>query len=199
MRTVRFIVGIAALCLIYAPSAIAQPAGPTCRGKSPVYIYPSGNRLFATYYIANKVRYNDCFEFSCPVLCDFPTAKTKPKQPVPVDPKSAKPVSVQHKRAIAAETVPYEDSASFPLGLSSSVGCKAKRSHPVCPTGLAKPWSKFDVRVVRKTGYFTAVDTSVAEGKCVRLVYTLGVDHKGAGGLTCLEPKASLLVEVDFE
>lgn len=68
-------------------SGMAAP-GDVCRGQL-VYVYPSGTKLYAQYYVDNRQRAWDCFISQCAAPCAFPTAvKPKRASPLPNDPKS---------------------------------------------------------------------------------------------------------------
>ena len=72
-----------------------------CRAAKHYYTYPSGNLLYAQYYLDDKQRASDCFISQCAAVCPFPTAlKVKRTKPYLVDPMAA--ASAPKKAASAA-------------------------------------------------------------------------------------------------
>jgi hypothetical protein len=86
MKTGQLFTAVFSTVLLSAcSSAIDKPSTRTekaetskavaCRGRNPIYTYPSGRHLYARYDRATGERlFGDCFIESCPAVCPFETA-----------------------------------------------------------------------------------------------------------------------------
>ena len=87
----------------------------------------------------------------------------------------------------------------FPTSIfPSEHGCARTMSRRICrPDNRIA--STFKIENVSLIGWGTNIESAVLQNGCLNLSVRLSVDHKGTGGMVCIEPVAKISFDLIFD